>query len=48
MRLIMRNKNNVVVHQDEGYGIKIVSDIERNPYQSHYEDVEEIKFTIEL
>jgi len=30
----MRYKNNVVVHQDEGYGIKIVSDIERNSYKN--------------
>jgi hypothetical protein len=45
----IRCEGNKMFHQDESVnGIKIVSDIERNPYQSHYEDVEERKFTIEL
>ena len=45
----IRCEGNKMFHQDESVnGIKIVSDIERNPYRSHYEDVEDRKFTIEL
>ena len=45
----IRCEGNKMFHTDESVnGIKIVSDIERNPYRSHYEDVEDRKFTIEL